>query len=82
MISKLISALLSVAMLAASSVSYAASDTASIKTAMMTPALINPVTGQPFPGPVKICTDAKFACIPGVDTCCDGSACPSDKVCP
>ena len=79
--SMILKTVFSVALIASSSFANAASDNNTV-IALMTPALTNPVTGKQFPAPIKICNDAKMACIPGVDTCCSGNACPSDGVCP
>ncbi len=79
---KIIIAIFSMSLIAGPNLALANSDSNHIKTTMLSPALINPVTGEDRPEVIKICNDSKMACIHGVDTCCGGGACPSDGVCP
>jgi|GEM_PF-4908575 len=79
---KIIIGIFSMLLVAAPNLALAGSNSNYIKTTMISPALSNPVTGKERPEAIKICNDSKMLCIPGVDTCCGGGACPSDGVCP
>ncbi len=53
-----------------------------IRTALMSPAQIDPRKGMPSSPIIRICNDDYMACLPG-DTCCSTKkACPSDGKCP